>query len=128
MSIMEANLEDNASLHPESYLDALAIRAPFAASLHNDVRCLKIFKGFIVFAPPENEVDNVLLSKAEVQLMLDINVVEWERLHMDLIATVYDHRASRKHNTVAKIKKYINRWFQLFHALTLRSVGSDVLV
>ena len=117
MSIVEADLEDDAGLQPESYLDALAARAPSAVSLLNDVRRLQIFKGFIVFVPPGNAADGVLLSKAEVQLMLDINVVEWERLHTDLIAAVYDHRASSKHNAAAKSKKYIDRRFQLFHAL-----------
>jgi hypothetical protein len=91
MSIVEADLEDDAGLQPESYLDALAGQAHSVESLLNDVRRLQIFKGFVVFAPPENVTDDDLLSKAEVQLMLDINVVEWERLHTDLIAAVYDH-------------------------------------
>ena len=45
MSTVEADLEDDAGLQPESYLDALVARAPSAVSLLNDVRRLQIFKG-----------------------------------------------------------------------------------
>ena len=63
MSIVEADLEDDAGLQPEPYLDALAARAPSAESLLNDVRRLQIFKGFVVFATSENAPDDDLLSK-----------------------------------------------------------------
>ena len=51
MSGVEADLVDDEGLQLESYLDALAVRAPSADSLLNDVRRLQIFKGFVVFAP-----------------------------------------------------------------------------
>ena len=54
MSSVEADLEDDSGLQPESYLDALAARAPSAESLLNDVRRLQIFKGFVVFAPSKS--------------------------------------------------------------------------
>ena len=54
MSSMEADLEDDAGLQPESYLNALAARDPYAVSLLNDVQRLQIFKIFVVIAPPES--------------------------------------------------------------------------
>ena len=54
MSSVEADLEDDAGLQPESYLDALVVRAPSAVFPVNDVCRLQIFKGFVVFAPPES--------------------------------------------------------------------------
>ena len=118
MSVVEANPDDDAGLGEEAYLDALVDRAPPAATLLNDVCRLQIFKGFLVFATPDDaDGDDDLLSKNEVERMLDPDVVQWERLHTDLLAAIYDHRASSKHIAAHRSKAFIDRRFQLFHVL-----------
>ena len=49
--------------------------------------------------------------------MLDPDVVQWERLHPNLFAAIYDHLASSKHSAAHRRKAFINRRFQLFHVL-----------
>jgi hypothetical protein len=50
MSDVEANLDNDGGLSEEAYLDALVQQAPPAVSLLNDVGCLQIVKGFLIFA------------------------------------------------------------------------------
>ena len=57
MHTVEADLEDNIGLQPESHLNAFVVRAPSAVSLLNDVHRLHIFKEFVVFALPETSID-----------------------------------------------------------------------
>ena len=78
MSVDEADLHDDGGLGEEAYLDALVNRAPPVATLLNNIGRLQIFKGFLVFAVPDDadgDGDNDLLSKNEVERMLDPDVV-----------------------------------------------------
>ena len=81
MSAVETDLDDDGGLRSEAYLDALVDRAPSVDSLLNDVRRLQIYKGFIVFAPPDDKCGADELSKSEVEEMLSIDTVNWERLY-----------------------------------------------
>ena len=40
--------------------------------------------------------------------MLDPDVVQWERLHTDLLAAIYDHWATSKHSTAHRSKVFID--------------------
>ena len=118
MSVVKADLKDDGGLGEEAYLDALMERAPPAATLLNDVGHLQIFKGFLVFAAPDDaDCDDDLLSKNKVERMLDPDAVQWEWLHTDLLAAIYDHRASSKNSAAHRSKAFIDHRFQLFHAL-----------
>ena len=54
MSVIEADLDDDGGLSEKAYLNALVQRDPPAVSLLNDVGRLQIFKGFLIFAAPDN--------------------------------------------------------------------------
>ena len=74
MSVVEADLDNDGGLSEEAYLDALVQRAPPIVSLLNDVGCLQIFKGFLIFAVPD-EADG---NGNEVERMLEPVVIHWE--------------------------------------------------
>ena len=117
MSGDEADLVDDEGLHEDYYLDELVARAPSVDLLIRDVSKLHLFQGFITYATPDDDVQPHRLSKSEVDAMLNRDLVNWEGLHTDLLAAIFDHRASTKYNAATLCKRYVDRCFKLFHAL-----------
>ena len=79
ISVVKADLDDDGSLSQEAYLYALVQRAPPAMSILDNISHLQIFKGFLIFAAPDNvdgDGDDNLLSNIEVERMLDLDVVQ----------------------------------------------------
>ena len=97
------DLDEDNGFTAEDYLNTLITKAPTVASLLHDIRRLSIFKGFFAFVFPTNS-DADQLSKAEVTAMLSQDSVDWEQLHTDLLAAVYDHRATKKATPSSRAK------------------------
>ena len=91
MSAIETDLDDDGGLRSEAYLDALVDRASSINFLLNNIRRLQIYKGFIAFAPPDDKCGAGELSKSEVEAMLSIDTINWERLHSDLLLAIHDN-------------------------------------
>ena len=49
--------------------------------------------------------------------MVNRDFVNWEGLHTDLLAAIFDHRASTKYNAATLCKRYVDRCFKLFYVL-----------
>ena len=65
-----------------------------------------------------HDVDNDdLLTNTHVEQMLDPDVVEWERLHTDFLASIYDRQATNKHNAAKRSNAFIGLRFKLYHVL-----------
>ena len=117
MSGVEADLVDDEGLREDYYLDELVGRAPSVDSLIRDVSNLHLFQGFTTYATPDDDAKPHRLSKSEVEAMVNRDFVNWEGLHTDLLAAIFDHRASTKYNAATLCKRYVDRCFKLFYVL-----------
>ena len=119
----EADLDEDGGLCPEDYLDALVARTPSVESLLQDVRRGHLFRGFLAYSSPDNSDDATLLSKTEVEAMLSLEHVDWERLHNDLLSAIYEHRATSTNNTTIRGKAHTDRRFELYSHLAREYPG-----
>ena len=58
-----------------------------------------------------------VLTQSEVKKMLDPKLVKWDKLHTDVLASVFRDRAANKTNAKTRNKAHTNELFRLYGTL-----------
>ena len=104
---MEDYLNDE---HPGEYFYELVLAAPTLEELLDELRQGDVFRYYLSVStmPKINDMSIIPFSESECNMLIDPTVVEWDEYHTSILESVSNCRATNKHNSAIRSKKYIN--------------------
>jgi len=104
---MEDYLDDE---HPGEYFYELVLTAPTLEVLLDELRQGDVFQYYLsVLAMPKiNDLSIIPFSESECNMLIDPAVVAWDEYHTIILESVSNCRATNKHNSAIRSKKYID--------------------
>ena len=99
---MEDYLDDE---HPGEYFYELVLTAPTLEVLLDELRQGDLS---VSAMPKINDMSIIPFSESECDMLIDPAVVAWDEYHTIILESVSNCRATNKHNSAIRSKKYID--------------------
>jgi len=104
---MEDYLDDE---HPGEYFYDLVHNAPMLEVLLDKLRTGDVFQYYLKVStmPKINDMSIIPFSEGDCNMLIDPSVVAWDEYHTSILESVSNCRATNKHNSANRSKKYID--------------------